>query len=136
MRTSWNVGLATAALEPAPSATPRTKVVLPAPSSPVRSTTSPACRRSPRSMPSRSVSAGELLTLSAKVVIARAGELGAHDFHLAVRRHLADDVEACLLDHLARADADELRLFPARQCVLEGCALGSRHVRGAQLAAH
>src|SRR5260370_28021766 len=60
MRTSWKVGLATGARDPAPCAMPRTKVVLPAPSSPFNSTTSPVCSFSPHSLPRSSVSAGEL----------------------------------------------------------------------------
>src|SRR5689334_9063924 len=120
MRTSWKVGLATCALEPVPWATPRTKVVLPAPSSPVRRTTSPVLSCSPSSMPKRSVSAGELVTCSGgapcarpasgKVVVAGGLELGADDDDLRLRGHAADDGESRATHDLFRSGADELRL--------------------------
>src|SRR2546423_6131254 len=128
MRTSWKVGLATGALDPVPCATPRTKVVLPAPSSPTRRTTSPARSRSPRSIPARSVSAAELATNSVpsgKVVVARPAKLdrgsaGVDDLDLAVLAvlgHRPHDVEPCLSDQVLGPDADELRLLAARERV-------------------
>src|SRR5258706_14450086 len=73
MRTSWNVGLATDAAEPVPRATPRTKVVFPAPSSPLRRTRSPLRRRRPSSSPAASVSSAA--EVSRKVVVAEVMEL-------------------------------------------------------------
>src|SRR5256885_4639060 len=96
MRTSWKVGLATGAFEPVPRATPRTNVVLPAPSSPVRRTTSPERSLSPNSMPARSVSAAEFETCpSGKVVVTGALQLCPDDLHGFVGGHHANDVEAC-----------------------------------------
>src|SRR5260370_25561539 len=73
MRTSWNVGLATDAAEPVPRATPRTKVVFPAPSSPFSRTRSPLRRRRPRSSPAASVSS--VAEVSRKVVVAEVVDL-------------------------------------------------------------
>src|SRR5438067_3020656 len=98
MARRWKVGLATGDLEPVPCATPRTKVVLPAPSSPVRRTTSPERNVSPSSMPARSVSAGELLTRSGKVVVAARLEVNARDVDLGRVRQPADLVETRRLD--------------------------------------
>src|SRR6266568_8821341 len=114
MRTSWNVGLATCAIDPAPWATPRTNVVLPAPSSPVSSTTSPCRSLSPSSIPARSVSAGELVTSSGKVVVAAALKVRADHPHVLLRGQLADDLEPCLGDGAIRAHADKLFLLPSR----------------------
>src|SRR5260370_34513523 len=72
MRPSWKVGLATGARDPTPCAIPRTKAVLPAPSSPLNSTTSPACSFSPHSLPRSSVSAGEVVGTSGQVGVSGA----------------------------------------------------------------
>src|SRR5689334_25408668 len=53
-----NVGLTTGSATPSARAAPRTKVVLPAPSSPETRTTSPGERRSASFAPAASVSAG------------------------------------------------------------------------------
>src|SRR5437868_2370054 len=119
MRTSWKVGLATGAFEPVPWATPRTNVVLPAPSSPVRSTTSPECNLSPSSIPACSVSAGEPLTRSGKVVVAARLEVSPGHGHGARVRQRADRMQAGLLDRDLRPYADQLGLLPTRQRVLE-----------------
>src|SRR2546429_7355960 len=63
-------------------------------------------------MPSRSVSAAEPVVSSGKVVVARLPQPGADNVDPRVRGHLADDMEPGSFDDLARADADELRLFP------------------------
>src|SRR5260370_15464272 len=73
MRTSWNVGLATGAAEPVPRATPRTKVVFPAPSSPLSRTRSPLRRPRPSSSPAASVSSAA--EVSRKVVVAEVAHL-------------------------------------------------------------
>src|SRR6266851_1711810 len=104
MRTSWKVGLATSAFEPVPCAIPRTKVVLPAPSSPVRRTTSRGRSRSPRSMPARSVSAGELVTSSGKVVVAGGLELGADHDDLGLGGRSADHLKARFADDVLWPD--------------------------------
>src|ERR1051325_4230196 len=108
MRTSWKVGLATSAREPVPWATPRTKVVLPAPSSPTSNTTSPVPNLSPSSIPACSVSAGEFVTSSGKVVVAGRLELRSDDQHLGLDRAAADHMQAGLADGVLRADTDEL----------------------------
>src|SRR5438046_9495756 len=104
MRTSWKVGLATDAFDPVPRATPRTKVVLPAPSSPLRRTTSPPRNCSPSTMPERSVSAGELVICSSKVVVAGLAQGRADDLHILRFGHLADDVHTGLGDFRRRSD--------------------------------
>src|SRR5512138_2556595 len=53
-----NVGLETASSEPHPCATPCTNVVLPAPRSPCRQITSPACSAPPKCVPIRRVCSG------------------------------------------------------------------------------
>src|SRR5260370_27143315 len=102
MRTSWKVGLATGARDPAPCAMPRTKVVLPAPSSPFNSTTSPVCSFSPHSLPRSSVSAGEVGGTSGKVVVSRAlqpdrGAPGVDYLDLALARGRPHPLQACPL---------------------------------------
>src|SRR3954469_15818339 len=56
-----NVGLVTFAVTPSARQAPRTNVVLPAPSSPETSTTSPACRSAASRAPAASVCSAELL---------------------------------------------------------------------------
>src|SRR5512138_2143193 len=56
--TRMNVGLETASSEPHPCATPCTNVVLPAPRSPCRHFTSPACSARPKCVPIRRVCSG------------------------------------------------------------------------------
>src|SRR5689334_3139837 len=136
MRTSWKVGLATSAFEPVPWAMPRTYVVLPEPSSPVRRTTSPGRSRSPSSMPARSVSAGELVTSSSKVVVAGGLELGADHDDLVFGGHAADDMKAGVANRVLRPDADELRLLPAAQRLVELCAVSTRDGSRLDDAAH
>src|SRR5260370_9187850 len=133
MRTSWKVGLATSARDPVPCAIPRAKVAFPAPSSPISNTTSPLRRRSPRSIPARSVSAGEFVIRSAKVVVAGAREpdLGTTRVdrpHGRIRGQLADRLHPGLLEDLLGPDADQLRLLPARQRILQRRARRPRHV--------
>src|SRR5207247_1539119 len=134
MRTSWNVGLWTCASEPVPRAMPRTNVVLPEPSGPASSTRSPAFRRDPVCSPSASVSAAEAVVTSRKVVVATCRYLGALEIHLALPREHADHGEAGLPDQVFGTDAHELHLLPARQRVLERCAVGHRDVVSAEVA--
>src|SRR5260370_32822341 len=110
MRTSWKVGLATGARDPAPCAMPRTKVVLPAPSSPFNSTTSPVCSFSPHSLPRSSVSAGELVVTSGKMGVSRAlqpdpGAAGVDDLDLALPRERPHPLPARPLQQLGGAGA-------------------------------
>src|ERR687891_2912682 len=60
-----NVGLVTGPWTPRARAAPRTKVVLPAPSSPETRTTSPGCRRRASCAASASVSAGDAVSVAA-----------------------------------------------------------------------
>src|SRR6202521_5780044 len=139
-RTSWQVGLATGAAAPAPRATPRTKVVLPAPSSPVSRTTSPVRSRLPRCSPIVSVSAAELVTTSGKVVVA--GLLELHR-HAAVAEHLdgfvvgqeAERPQAGAADHVFGPDADQLRLLAAGQSFFQSRAVRNRNLGRADHAA-
>src|SRR5437667_5378274 len=135
MRTSWNVGLAAWAFAPVPWATPRTKLVFPAPSSPVRRTMSPGFSLAPSSIPTRSVSAGELVTSSGKVVVAGALEVSAGDLHGFARGHRADHVQAGFGDRTLRARADQLRLLATCERLLERRAGGAWNLVGVQLAA-
>src|SRR5260370_40509062 len=135
MRTSWKVGLATGARDPAPCAMPRTKVVLPAPSSPFNSTTSPVCSFPPHSLPTSSVAAGEVVVTSGKVVVSGAvqpgrGAAGVDDLDLAVAGERPNRLQACPLQQLGGAGAHELGLFAACQGVLDGGAGRARHVLG------
>src|ERR1041384_4648224 len=130
MRTSWKVGLATSAREPVPWATPRTKVVLPAPSSPTSNTTSPVPNLSPRSMPACSVSAGECVTSSGKVVVAGRLELQADDQHLGLDRASPDHLQAGLAHGVLRPNAHELCLFPARERLFDRGSRSTRYVGG------
>src|SRR5216684_7612814 len=90
MRTSWKVGLATGAGDPMPLAIPRTNVVLPAPSSPLRRTRSPGRRRRPRSSPAASVSSGD--EVSSEVVVAT-------DLQVEVTTVRADDTDLWINCH-------------------------------------
>src|SRR5215472_1445569 len=87
-------------------------------------TTSPSRNRSPSSVPSRSVSAGELVTRSSKVVVAAAPQADVDAPSVdhpdrAVAGQLADRAQTSLLQRVLRADAYELGLFPARQRILQ-----------------
>src|SRR6266851_823317 len=140
MRTSWKVGLATGARDPTPCAMPRTKVVLPAPSSPFNSTTSPVCSFSPHSLPRSSVSAGELVVTSGKVVVSGAlqpdrGAAGVDDLDLAVVGERPNRLQACSLQQLGGAGAHELSLLAAGEGVLDRGARRARHVLGPEHAA-
>src|ERR1700689_3777100 len=66
------VGLVMGSVTPSARAAPRTKVVLPDPSSPVTSTTSPSRRRRARSAPSASVSAGSEVARAGTVLMSLA----------------------------------------------------------------
>src|SRR6266852_1794333 len=99
-------------------ATPRTKVVFPAPSSPVSSTTSPDRSRSPSRVPASSVSAVELLVRSGKVGVARAvqpdGRAGrVDDLDGMIFGQRAHDPQPGLGKKVFRSHADELGLLPA-----------------------
>src|SRR5215211_4902736 len=74
-----NVGLVTGTPTPRARAAPRTKVVLPAPSSPDTRTTSPGTRRSARRAASASVSAGEAVSASAMAGPAAQDEPGGDE---------------------------------------------------------
>src|ERR1700694_4700966 len=108
MRTSWKVGLATGAADPQPRAIPRTNVVLPAPSSPLRRTRSPRRKRRPSSSPAASVSSGD--EVSSEVVVATDLELKittvqADDPNRWIDRHYTDRPHTGM-DHLVlRPDA-------------------------------
>src|SRR6266852_8922609 len=133
MRTSWKVGLATAAAEPVPLAIPRTKVVLPAPRSPFNKTRSPFCRRRPSSSPAASVSSGA--EVSREVVVATGPQLhrfapGADDLHLAVRREHSDGTESGASNRDFGAYTHELGLFPTSQRVFQRRAIGDEDVLG------
>src|SRR5258708_13633196 len=135
MRTSWKVGLATGARDPAPCAMPRQEVVLAGTSSPFKSTTSAVCSFSPHSLPRSSVSAGELVVTSGKVVVSGAlqpdrGAAGVDDLDLAVAGERPNRLQACPLQQLGGAGAHELGLFAACQGVLDGGAGRARHVLG------
>src|SRR5207302_7772039 len=107
--------------------------VLPAPSSPVRRTTSPARSRSPRCIPARSVSAAELETSSGKVVVTGAPEPDRRvacvdDLDDTIVGEGAHHLETCPAHQLLRSNADELGLLAAGQGVLHGGACRPRHV--------
>src|ERR1700674_4801988 len=132
-RTSWKVGLATGAADPAPRATPRTKVVLPAPSSPMSKTMSPGCRRLPRPSPAVSVSAGEFVTVSGKVVVAGELELQRHavrpqHLHRGIVREEAERSQAGGPDRVLRSDAHQVSLLAAGQGFLQGRLVHHRHI--------
>src|SRR3982074_1132869 len=125
MRTSWNVGLATGADEPMPRATPRTNVVFPAPSSPVSRTRSPGRRRLPKRSPKASVSAGDFVTWSRKVVIAAEPHFhrlatGVHDHDRGILGEEAERSQSGAVDQLFGTDTHELGFFAAGQRVLPG----------------
>src|SRR5260370_10988304 len=133
MRTSWNVGLATGAAEPVPRATPRTKVVFPAPSSPLSRTRSPLRRRRPSSSPAASVSSAA--EVSRKVVVAEVMELqrGAVDAeHLDrwVVSEIPERLQSGCADSILRPDANQLGLFAAGQSLLERRTIRDRHIGG------
>src|SRR6266849_3043041 len=138
MRTSWNVGLATAADEPAPRAIPRTNVVFPAPISPLRRTRSPLRRRRPSSSPAASVSSGA--EVSRKVVVTGDIELhrravGAQHLDGRVVGEIPERPQTCPAENIFRADADQLCLLAARQRLLECCCFRDRNLCGADNAA-
>src|SRR5258708_19695653 len=119
-----------------PRATPRTNVVFPAPSSPVSRTRSPTRRRLPKRSPKASVSAGDLVTWSRKVVVAAEPHfhrmaVGAHDHDRGVLREDAQRSQAGPLDQNFWTDAHELGFFPAGQRVLQGRPVGDRNVGAA-----
>src|SRR5438445_10722789 len=134
MRTSWNVGLATAADEPVPRAIPRTNVVFPAPSSPFKRTRSPLRRRRPSSSPMASVSSGA--EVSRKVVVAGGIELhrravGAKHLDGRVVGEIPERPQACAAENIFRADADKLCLLAAGQRLLERRCFRDRNLGGA-----
>src|ERR1700716_2771155 len=115
-RTSWNVGLATGAEDPMPRATPRTNVVFPAPSSPVNSTMSPACIRLPTRSPKASVSAGDVVIVSGKVVVAAGSQpylmsISVDRSHGLLCGHDTERTEARLTHLVLGPDANELDLL-------------------------
>src|SRR5712692_501137 len=133
MRTSWKVGLATAAAEPTPRAMPRTKVVLAAPSSPFRRIRSPLRRRRPSCSPAASVSSGA--DVSREVVVATQPQLhrlfiGSDHHHRAVIGQATDWLKAESFDQVVRSGANELGLLPARERILERRARGDGDVSG------
>src|ERR1700674_3998903 len=135
MRTTWNVGLATCAGEPAPLTTPRTKVVLPAPRSPFRSSRSPCRSPRPKVSPAASVSAAELVNTSSKVVVAAEMQLerrsaGAHNLDRGVVGQHAKRAQPRAANHVLRPDANQLGLLPTRERVLPGGAIGQRDIGG------
>src|SRR6202158_4889085 len=137
MRTSWNVGLATGADDPMPRAMPRTNVVLPAPSSPVSKTRSPRRRRLPKRSPKASVSAGDFVRWSGKVVVSAELHFDRlfvrpHDDHCRVLGEHAKRSQAGASDELLGADAHKLRLFPTAQRVLHGRPVSDRDVGAAE----
>src|SRR5919197_1893990 len=130
MRTSWNDGLMTSAATPMPRARPRTNVVLPAPRPPPSRSRSPAARWAPSRSPAASVSSGDSVTRSRKVVPPPVGDVDA--VALAVQHHdrsvagqLADGVEAGR--ERRGTHADELHLLPARDRLERRRALGRGH---------
>src|ERR1700694_2618308 len=132
MRTSWKVGLWTPWLIPRPRARPRTKVVLPVPSSPARRSRSPGARVAATSSPNASVSAIERVTRSGKVLVAaiRDGALVAvrvtHD-HAAAGLQRADGGKPRRGPHVRRPGADQLRLLPTSKRLQRGRARRRRH---------
>src|SRR5450759_5817989 len=140
IRTSWKVGLATGESDSVPRATPRTKVVFPAPSSPVSKTRSPAFSRLPRPSPTASVSAAEFVTTSGKVVVAGELELhrhpvGAEHLHGGIVGEETKRPQTCFVEQLLRAGTDQLGLFAAGQRLLQRRPICGRHVGGADDAA-
>src|SRR5712692_8190694 len=134
MRTSWKVGLATAAAEPTPRAMPRTKVVLPAPSSPFRRTRSPLRRRRPSSSPAASVSSAA--DVSREVVVATSPQLDKHPvradhLHNRLFSQLSDRMQAEPPDQVFGAGADQLDLLPTRERVRQGRPGGQRDIGAA-----
>src|SRR5260370_19708101 len=133
MRTSWNVGLATGAPEPGPRAAPRTKVVFPAPSSPLSRTRSPLRRRRPSSSPAASVSSAA--EVSRKVVVAEVMELqrgAVYTEHLDrwVVGEIPERLQSGGANSILRPDADQLHLFAACQGLLERRTVRDRHLGG------
>src|SRR5258708_37309737 len=129
----WKVGLATGAAAPAPRVTPLTKVVFPAPSSPVSRTTSPVTRRLPRCSPTVSVSAAELVTMSGKVVVAGLLELHrlaarAQHLHGFVVGEEAERPQTRLPHQRFRSGPDQRRFLAARQSLLPGGSPGPAHL--------
>src|SRR5260370_6769444 len=132
MRTSWNVGLATDAAEPVPRATPRTKVVFPAPSSPLSRTRSPLRRRRPSSSPAASVSSAA--EVSRKVVVAEVAHLprgAVYTEHL--DRRIVGEIpewqQSGAADGILRPDANHLGLFAACHALLQRRSVRDRHFR-------
>src|SRR5690348_12414052 len=132
MRTSWKVGLITWARLPRPRASPRTKVVLPAPRGPCSSTRSPLRRRPASRSPAASVSSGEWLTSSAEVLVAALALL-AVDQDAAVVGEGADHGQR---PRAARPGADQLDLLAAVQRLLQVGAGRHRHPRRLYPGAH
>src|SRR3954454_17792227 len=64
-----NVGLVTGSVTPSARQAPRTNVVLPLPSSPVTSTTSPGRSRAASSAPAASVSSGRVVSMRTRAVL-------------------------------------------------------------------
>src|SRR5260370_27177944 len=130
MRTSWNVGLATDAAEPVPRATPRTKVVFPAPSSPLSRTRSPLRRRRPSSSPAASVSSAA--EVSRKVVVAEVLDLqraAVYTEHLDRRvvGEIPEWPQSGAADGLLRPHANKLALPPACHVPPPPCTIRGRH---------
>src|SRR5712664_549275 len=134
MRTSVKVGLCTCSSDPVPRATPRTKVVLPEPRGPARSTRSPAFKRDPVSSPSASVSAAEAVVTSRKVVVATRRNLRAFEKYCALPSEDAKGGEPRAANDVLRPHAYELHLLPAGQRVLERCSRSDRDIAGAEVA--
>src|SRR5260370_30670236 len=133
MRTSWNVGLATGAAEPVPRATPRTKVVFPAPSSPLSRTRSPLRRRRLTPQPAAWVSSAA--EVSRKVVVAEVAHLqrgAVYTEHLDRRivGEMPEWQQSGAADGILRPDANQLGLFAACQSLLQRCTVRDRHLGG------
>src|SRR5579864_2035615 len=132
MRTSWKVGLATGVADPVPRATPRTNVVLPAPSSPLSRTISPRRSLSPSASPADSVYAGEVVIRSRKVVVAalaqrQVGAVGPDHADRASGGHDPDRVEPRVDEVGLGAYADELGFLSAGKGVLDRGPRRPRH---------
>src|ERR1700694_2614881 len=96
-------------------------------------TVAPGCSRWPRSSPAVSVSAGELVTVSGKVVVAGELELQRHavrpeHLHRGIVREEAERSQAGGTDHVFGRNADQHGLLAAGQGFLEGRLVYHRHI--------